>query len=60
MESSEPTYVATTIFENKEQFDEYDNKKKQAATPLEGIRFAKAPEKVYYEGTLMLSAPEVR
>jgi hypothetical protein len=57
MESSEPTYVATTVFENKQQFDEYDKKKKQAATPLKDIRFAKAPETVYYEGTLMLSAP---
>jgi hypothetical protein len=54
VDSSEPTYVATTVFASKQQFDEY-NKKNGA--PLGGVGLAKAPETVFYEGTLMLSAP---
>jgi hypothetical protein len=54
VESSEPTYIATTVFASKQQFEEY-NKKNGA--PLGGAGLAKAPETVFYEGTLMLSAP---
>lgn len=56
MESSEPTYVATTIFATKQQFNSYINKN-QAVT-LVDASFTKDPESVFYEGTLMLSAPE--
>jgi hypothetical protein len=54
VDSSEPTYIATTVFASKQQFEEY-NKKNGA--PLGGAGLAKAPETVFYEGTLMLSAP---
>lgn len=62
MDSSEPTYVATTVFANKQQFDEYNDNinKKHASTLSQIARFAKAPVIVHYEGTLMLSAPKLQ
>lgn len=53
MDSSEPTYVAVNVFENKAK---YDPSNKADVTGEFG--YVKAPETVCYEGTLMLVSPE--
>ena len=47
MDESEPTYVATYVFENKASFDEWAAAAQEAPA---------TPEQVYYEGTLVLSS----
>jgi heme-degrading monooxygenase HmoA len=59
MTDAEPTYVATLIFKNRKLFE---NWKANAAAPKskEGAKappkmWTRAPEKVYYEGTLVIT-----
>lgn len=55
MDSTEPTYVAVKIFENKSKYEE--NQKDTVAGTTAGIGQLKAPDTVFYEGTLMLASP---
>lgn len=56
VESSEPTYVATYVFEDRTSFEKWAASVKD----MEEIRscWTKAPEKTFYEGTLVISSPE--
>jgi len=51
VESSEPSYVATTIFKDRPSFEKWS---KGAKTDLEAAK----SEKVYYEGTLVINSGE--
>jgi heme-degrading monooxygenase HmoA len=53
MDSGEPTYVRTTIFKDRKSFEEW-----VASHPRATIATQRAPEIVYYEGTLVISSGE--
>jgi heme-degrading monooxygenase HmoA len=56
MSSNEPTYVSTHVFKSKAAFDEW-SKSVEVVSDCEKMCI-KAPEKVYYEGTLVISSTE--
>jgi hypothetical protein len=53
MDATEPTYVATTIFQDRQSYEQW------AATTTTNpskMSLQRTPEKVYYEGTLVISS----
>lgn len=52
VESSEPSYVTTTIFKDRASFE---NWAKTANTDINAEQ-SRSPEKVYYEGTLVINS----
>jgi heme-degrading monooxygenase HmoA len=60
MTDAEPTYVATLIFKNRKLFENWKANHAPAPKPEEGAKappkmWTRAPEKVYYEGTLVIT-----
>ena len=63
MESSEPTYVTVTIFQDLSSYQAWmkkENKNSNTTTTHLPASFSniKPPETVYYEGTLVISSPQ--
>lgn len=68
MSNAEPTYVATLIFEDRKSFENWKSKhgsepkkgdnSKKAATPPPMKMWNRDPEKVFYEGTLVITGAD--
>jgi heme-degrading monooxygenase HmoA len=53
VESSEPSYVAATIFQDQASFEKWSKNDARTEVDCEAKR-----EKVYYEGTLVINSGE--
>lgn len=52
MDATEPTYVATTIFQDRKSYEQWSLlRNNENVMPLQ-----RKPETVYYEGTLVISS----
>jgi hypothetical protein len=51
MDATEPTYVATTIFQDRSSYEKW-----QSTTTKPDMALQRSPETVYYEGTLVISS----
>lgn len=52
MDATEPTYVATTIFQNRKSYEQWSSSRSNDNM----MRLQRKPETVYYEGTLVISS----
>ena len=51
MDATEPTYVATTIFQDRKSYEQWSSSRSDNNMTLQ-----RKPETVYYEGTLVISS----
>lgn len=64
VDESEPNYVGAVIFENRSTMESWaathgkESAEKRADAPAPPKMWDKAPEKIYYEGTLVISSAE--
>eukprot|EP00523_Entomoneis_sp_CCMP467_P010247 CAMPEP_0168737160 /NCGR_PEP_ID=MMETSP0724-20121128/10242_1 /TAXON_ID=265536 /ORGANISM="Amphiprora sp., Strain CCMP467" /LENGTH=350 /DNA_ID=CAMNT_0008784399 /DNA_START=40 /DNA_END=1092 /DNA_ORIENTATION=+ len=59
LQSNEPSYVVTTIFDSQAAYQAWAAANQQQETAaLDESLWTRAPETVFYEGTLVLSSPE--